>query len=173
MSVLDDLTRVVTDTAKSVSKKSSSMVEVTRLSMAINTEEDRIQRQFYEIGKKVYTEYTLDKGWDEEIAEMCKSVQVMEKNIADMKTKILNLRKIKECPKCSEILDIDMMFCYKCGESQPIVATIVEETEVTCDNCTEATEVEVEVEVVEVTEEAAPEEANQADCCEQEHHQEG
>ena len=147
MSVIDDFTKVVTDTAKTVSKKSSDMVEVTKLSLAINTEEDRIQKQFYEIGKSVYADYTEETvSVSGEVLELCKSIHALESNINDMRSKILSLRKIKECPSCKEILDIDMVFCFKCGESRPVEAIIVEETEVPQES-SEGAESEVREEV--------------------------
>ena len=67
---------------------------------------------------------------DEGIAEACEVIKDMERNIAEMKSRILNLKKIKECAGCKEILDIDMPFCFKCGIKQPIVEIIIEEEEV-------------------------------------------
>ena len=151
MSVLNDITKVVTDTAKTAAKISSDMVEVTKLNVAIGVEEDRINKQFYEIGKKAYEKYA-EKGSEEysDLAELCDVIKDMEKNIADMKTRIFNLKKIKECPGCKEILDIDMSFCFKCGAKQPVVEIIIEEAEVP--DC----------------EELKSEEAGDAPCCDSE-----
>jgi hypothetical protein len=139
MSVLNDITKVVTETAKNAAKMSYDMVEVTRLNVAIGGETDKIHKLFYQIGEKVYEKY-LEKSdiIDDEIAESCGTVKDLEKNIAEMRSKILSLKKAKECPKCKEILDIDMVFCYKCGEKQPVVEIIIEETEVP--DCEEAAE---------------------------------
>jgi hypothetical protein len=95
MSVLDDITKVVTETARTAARISSDVVEVTRLNVAINGEEDKIDKQFYVIGKKVYEKY-LDKSdiIDDDIAESCSAVKDMERNIAEMKSKILSLKKV-------------------------------------------------------------------------------
>jgi len=136
MSMFNELTRAVTDTAKSAAKMSSDMVEVTRLTVAISAEEDKIDKQFYEIGKKVYENYDEKKEIaDNEVSDLCAAVKDMERNITEMKTRIFSLKKIKECPSCKEILDLDMVFCYKCGEKQPIVEIIIEENDVPdCEN---------------------------------------
>ena len=44
MSVLENFTKKVTETAKAAAKKSGDIVEVTKLSVAINTEEDKIEQ---------------------------------------------------------------------------------------------------------------------------------
>ena len=128
MSVLNDLTKVVTDTAKTVGKKSSDMMEVTKLNLAISSEEEKIEKQLFEIGSKVYQEFCETGTTGESVLELCKDVQFMEHSIVDMKTRILNLRNIKECPQCKEMLEIDMAFCFKCGASQPVVV-VAEEAE--------------------------------------------
>ena len=131
MSVINEITKAVTDTAKTAAKISSEMVEVTKLNVAISVEEDKISKQFFEIGKKVYGKYASKSAIDDnDIIELCELIKDMERNIAEMRTRIFNLKKIKECPVCKEILDIDMAFCFKCGARQPVVEIIIEETEV-------------------------------------------
>ncbi|MCL2164794.1 MAG: hypothetical protein FWH55_10500 [Oscillospiraceae bacterium] len=131
MSVLNEITKAVTETAKTAAKISSDMVEVTRLNVAIGVEEDKVTKQFYEIGRKVYEKYTDSKEIiDGEITEGCIAIKDIEKNIAEMKARIFSLKKIKECPKCKEVLDTEMGFCFKCGEKQPVVEIIIEEEDV-------------------------------------------
>ena len=43
MSVLDNFTRKVSDTAKAAAKKSGNVVELTRLNMNIGAEEEKIK----------------------------------------------------------------------------------------------------------------------------------
>ena len=152
MSVLNDFTKVVTDTAKTVGKKSSDMMEVTKLNLAISAEEEKIEKQLFEIGRKVYEQFTESETADEPVLELCKDVQFMENSITDMRTRILNLRKIKECPTCKEMLDLDMAFCFKCGAAQPVVIIVENEPE------EDVVEVEAEAEGEPAAEEQAPQE---------------
>jgi hypothetical protein len=130
MSVLDNLTKKVTDTAKAAAKKSGSMVEVTRLNMNIGNEEDRIRKIYTEIGKIIYDEYSEGETIGDTLVEQCRSIDSINKNIEEMKQKILELRNVKACPGCSIELEMDMAFCYKCGRKQDI--PISSET---CDKC--------------------------------------
>lgn len=118
MSVLDNITKRVTDTAKAAAKRSGSVVEVTRLNMNINTEEDKIRKIYSEMGKLLYEDYTEGKIVGEKILEQCTKIDDIIGNIDGMRDKILELRNIKACPNCGNELDIEMVYCYKCGRKQ-------------------------------------------------------
>jgi len=118
VSVLDNITKKVTDTAKAAAKKSGSVVEVTRLSININAEEEKIRKIYTEMGKQLYEEYAEGKIVGEKLLEHCLKIDEIIGNIADMRDKILELKNIKACPNCGMELDIDMEYCYKCGRKQ-------------------------------------------------------
>lgn len=120
MSVLDNLTKRVTDTAKAAAKKSGNMVEVTRLNMNIGNEEDKIKKIYTEIGKIIYDEHLEGGTVSETLLEHCGSIDAINKNIDEMKQKILELRNVKACPECGIELEMEMAFCYKCGRKQEI-----------------------------------------------------
>jgi len=131
MSVLNEITKAVTDKAKTAARISSDMVEVTKLNVAIGGEEDKINKLYNEIGKKVYANFSESKDVGiEEIADSCSAIKEIERNISEMKARIFSLKKIKECSGCKEILDVDMSFCFKCGEKQPVVEIIIEEADI-------------------------------------------
>jgi len=54
MEFIKDLTRKVTDTARVAAKKSSDMVEITKLNFSIGSEEDKIKKIYMQIGETVY-----------------------------------------------------------------------------------------------------------------------
>ncbi len=123
VSVLDNITRKVTDTAKAAAKMSGNVVEVTRLNMSINTEEEKIRKIYTEMGKQLYEDYTEGKIVGEKLLENCTKIDEIIGNIDDMREKILELRNVKACPNCGMELDVDMVYCYKCGKKQemPVV----------------------------------------------------
>lgn len=118
MSVLDNFTKKVTDTAKAAAKKSGSVVEVTRLNMNINTEEEKVRKIYSDMGKQLYEDYTEGKSVGDKIQEYCIKIDEIISNIDEMREKILELRNIKACPNCGMELDIEMEYCYKCGRKQ-------------------------------------------------------
>ncbi len=118
MSVLDNFTKRVTDTAKAAAKKSGSVVEVTRLNMNINAEEDKVRKIYSDIGKQLYEDYTEGKNVGDKILEYCLKIDEVIKSIDEMREKILELRNVKACPNCGMELDVEMEYCYKCGRKQ-------------------------------------------------------
>ncbi len=118
MSVLDNITKKVTDTAKAAAKKSGSVVEVTRLNININAEEEKIRKIYSEMGKQLYEDYNEGKIVGEKLLEHCLKIDEIIGGIADMREKILELKNIKACPNCGMELDIEMEYCYKCGRKQ-------------------------------------------------------
>ncbi|MGI6778298.1 MAG: hypothetical protein ACOX7R_09895 [Acetivibrionales bacterium] len=120
MSILDNIGKKVTETAKTAAKRSGDIVEVTRLNMNIAAEEDKIKRVYNDIGKAVYKDYLLGKEVCESAREFCEKINGMEKSIEQMKEKILELRNIKVCPECGMELQIEMAFCHRCGVKQEV-----------------------------------------------------
>lgn len=118
MSVLDNFTKRVTDTAKAAAKKSGSVVEVTRLNMNINAEEEKVRKVYSDMGKQLYEDYTEGKSVGDKILEHCVKIDEIIKSIDEMREKILELRNVKACPNCGMELDIEMEYCYKCGRKQ-------------------------------------------------------
>jgi hypothetical protein len=118
VSVLDSITRRVTDTARAAAKISGSVVEVTRLNLSINAEEEKIKKLYTEIGKQLYEEYTEGKPVSGELLRKCVTIDEIIASIIEMKEKILELKNVKACPNCETVLDIEMEYCHKCGRKQ-------------------------------------------------------
>jgi ribosomal protein L40E len=118
MSVLDNLSKRVSETAKAAAKKSGEIVEVTKLNMSISAEEDKIAKSYAIIGKVVYDAFAAGKDIPLEFHEVCLKVLESFKSIEEMKTKVLELKDLKTCPKCNTELEIDVAFCPKCGTKQ-------------------------------------------------------
>lgn len=118
VSVLDNITRRVTGTAKAAAKMSGSVVEVTRLNMNIGAEEEKVRKVYSDIGKQLYEDYTEGKIVGEKLLEYCVKIDEIIGNIDEMREKILELRNVKACPNCGMELDVEMTYCYKCGRKQ-------------------------------------------------------
>ncbi|MGE5614715.1 MAG: hypothetical protein ACM3XR_09940 [Bacillota bacterium] len=120
MSVLDNITRKVTDTAKAAAKISSSVVEVTRLNMSINAEEDKIKKLYTEMGKLLYEDYCDGRTVEGKLLEKCMKIDEIIENIDEMREKILELKNVKACPNCGTVLEMEMEYCHKCGRKQEV-----------------------------------------------------
>ncbi|MCX7747247.1 MAG: zinc ribbon domain-containing protein [Clostridia bacterium] len=127
MSVLENFTRRVADTAKAAAKRSGELVEVTKLNMSIGAEEDKIEKVYIEIGKEVYSKFVNGEDVGEAFKESFEKIKSYEDTIKEMRQKILELRKVKACPSCNAELEMDDNYCSKCGVKQEVKEPIVEE----------------------------------------------
>lgn len=118
MSVFDSISKKVSDTAKTAAKKSCELVEVTKLSLSVGTEEDKIVKIYTDIGKAIYDSYNRGEAIDEKFIEKCEQAKSIEQSIKEIKFKIQELKEVKECTNCGEELELDAVFCAKCGTKQ-------------------------------------------------------
>lgn len=123
MSILDDLTKKVTTTAKAVSKKSGDIYEITKLNLNISTEEEKILKTYSEIGETVYLSYKKEGKIDEKINEIIEKIGIItssEETISQIKKKILELKNLKCCASCSREIEYGVLYCPGCGAKQEV-----------------------------------------------------
>lgn len=133
MDKLSDIGRKVATAAKTVTKKSEDVVEITRLNLTIGNEEDKIKRLLYEIGSEIYRGYTNGKfidGISEISDKQCEEVKQIEDNIKSLRERILQLKGSRTCSACNSVVALDVNYCPNCGEKLEKVKEeeIVEET---------------------------------------------
>jgi len=116
MDLLNGLGRKITATAKTVTRKSEDIVEITKLNLAIGNEEDKIKRMLYEIGSELYRSYTNGKAFGDFYDGRCAEVKQIEENINTLKERVLLLKGSKICKTCSSVVDLEVNFCPNCGE---------------------------------------------------------
>lgn len=116
MDLLNDIGRKITKTAKTVTRKSEDIVEITKLNLTIGNEEDKIKRLLYEIGSELYRSYTNGAAFGDLYDGKCNEVKQLEDNIKALKERILLLKGNRICKACSSVVDMDVNFCPNCGE---------------------------------------------------------
>ncbi|MGE5472635.1 MAG: zinc ribbon domain-containing protein [Ignavibacteriales bacterium] len=128
MSFLENLGKTISGAAQTAAKKSGEMVEITKINMSIGSEEDKIEKVYLQIGKKVYdssiagTEISLEDFRDafSEITERLNTIK-------ELKAKILEVKSVKICSACGAELEKEVQFCNKCGAKQEVVEAPVAE----------------------------------------------
>ncbi|GAE90082.1 zinc-ribbon domain-containing protein [Acetivibrio straminisolvens] len=128
MEFIKDFTRKVTDTARIAAKKSSDMVEITKLNFNIGTEEDKIKKVYAQIGEIVYHSFEKGEEIPEDLKGLCEKIVASKKNIEKMKQQILRLKSIKICSSCNEELREEVVYCPKCGTRQEVDVAASEES---------------------------------------------
>lgn len=126
--------------AQAAAKKSGELVEVTKLNVNINSEEDKIQKLYAQIGKSIYERYSATGEVSDEIRETCEAITVHEQNIKGLREKIADIKGTKQCVGCGAEMEKTQIFCSKCGaknEPTPTASTAAAQqtASVTCAAC--------------------------------------
>lgn len=118
MDFFENVGKVVSDTAQIVVKKSSDMLECTKLTFTIRSEQEKIKGFYKEIGKTVYGTYKSQQPVSPEIADYCKAIDDIYREIASLKETLAKLRNTKICPSCKTNINMGDAFCPICGQKQ-------------------------------------------------------
>lgn len=120
MAFLENLGKKVGEAAQAAAKKSGELVEVTKLNVNINTEEDKIQKLYTQIGKTVFEKYAASGEAIDEIREACEAITVHEQNIRGIREKIAEVKGTKQCVGCGAEMEKTQVFCSKCGAKNEV-----------------------------------------------------
>ena len=74
----DGLGRKLSDAADVVSKKTGEGAEIAKLKNQIYTQEREMEKNFAEIGKKIYAQYLETQVVDGEFQELCETIARQE-----------------------------------------------------------------------------------------------
>lgn len=98
-----------------VVKKSNELVDVTKLSYAISTEESELKKKYERIGRMVYEAKCGEGELSDEINTLCDDIALSLEKIADLKKQMQILKNKKTCPHCGREMAADAQFCSACG----------------------------------------------------------
>ncbi|MFL0195167.1 hypothetical protein ACJDU8_06250 [Clostridium sp. WILCCON 0269] len=87
MSFLDNLSKTVGSAASTAAKKSGELVEITKINMSINKEEESINRVYAEIGKKFY-EINADSIGNDGYNKFFEQIKKHQQTINELKKKL-------------------------------------------------------------------------------------
>lgn len=87
--------------AKTATKKSEELVEITKTNLAIGSEEDKIKKLFNEMGMELYGRFASGESFDESISGKCSQIKAVEDNVLVLKEKVKNLKGHNNSPDIS------------------------------------------------------------------------
>ena len=159
---LDNLGKVVNETAKRAIKASGNVVELTKTSLNIKFDEVKRDSFFKEIGKIIYNTYKdSPESAVDDILDFCKCIDEIEDSINMQKAKVASIQNKKYCVDCGVILGKSVNYCYSCGAQQPEIIEEIEKDEEVEEECCE----DEECCCCSDESEAEPEEAPKDCCC--------
>ncbi len=115
MDFFNDLGKKIGKTAKTVSKKSEGLVEVTKLNLSIGNEEDKIKKMLIEIGSEIYGKFAEGEHFDQYVDDKCTQIKQVESNILELRNKVMKIKGHKTCPGCNTDIEDEVKFCPNCG----------------------------------------------------------
>ena len=115
MATVDNLGHKLINVTRAAVKASSEFLEVTKINLAIKSEEDKIKAIMFDIGKGIYDSYIGGKPVEDQLALKCDDISLLESNIEVMRQKILEIKNAVRCEGCSAEIDNNVLFCPKCG----------------------------------------------------------
>ncbi len=118
MSMFKNVTDKVSGTAKAAAQKSGEVVQITKLNRNISLDEEKIEKIFNELGKGLFELYSSGEEINETFIEKCETIKALKDNIEEMNHKILELKGLKACPTCGYEMEIEAVYCSKCGTKQ-------------------------------------------------------
>ena len=133
-----NVSKTVTKTYKVATEKSGKLIEEAKLRMQIASENDKISEKLEKIGGLVYEDFKAGNSAYADFEDICKEIEDSEIAVCNMKSKILEMRKMKLCHVCGTSLSMDDRYCSKCGAEQEVPEKEEKEEEkndTTCPYC--------------------------------------
>lgn len=101
--------------AKVVIDKTNNIVDTTKLSLAKNDTEGKINKLYQQIGEIVYKKYLADGETETDINDICIELDKFKTELDDLNEQIAELKNTVVCPSCGENNNKGNEYCSKCG----------------------------------------------------------
>jgi hypothetical protein len=99
MDFINNVGKKLGNAAKTATKKSEGLVEITKTNLSIGSEEDKIKKLFTEMGKELYARFANGESFDEPTNGKCAEIKAVEDNIETLKEKVRNLKGHNSSPE--------------------------------------------------------------------------
>ena len=100
---------------KVVKNKSVHIYDVTKLNLALNDTEGKLNKHYQKIGEIIYGKYLDNRDLDDEIENYCQEIDDFLAEINEIKERISTLKNTSLCPACGQSTEKDSEYCSKCG----------------------------------------------------------
>ncbi len=112
MDVLNGAVKMAQDIGTKAAKKAGELKETTKLKLEIRSKEDFIERQYREIGKRLYEDTKDD---DSNSYEEVFLINRTFEEIAELQKLMADITGTVKCKSCDADVDPSSAFCPKCG----------------------------------------------------------
>lgn len=114
------VSKTVTKTYKAATETSGKLIGEAKLRMQIASENDKISEKLEQIGAAVYEDFKAGETNYADFEDLCKEIEEAEASVQEMRNKILEMKKMKQCNVCGTEISANDRYCSKCGAEQEI-----------------------------------------------------
>ena len=119
MDFFDKLGKKASEAYKVTADKTGKIAKETKLKFKMGELKSKIEDIYEEIGKKVYEKHVKKEEISaNDLLEECKQIDEMSAEIEKIRQECLELKDKKQCQKCFKEIDKNMKFCPECGAKQ-------------------------------------------------------
>jgi predicted RNase H-like nuclease (RuvC/YqgF family) len=120
---LSDIGKSIGKSAETAMKKSGELLSISKLMLAISSEESNIKDIYSKIGEKIYKRHEKGKlehkeYEDREFEDYFKDIEKCKKEIRELKREVDKVKNIKLCSICGSEIKKGAKFCPECGGKQ-------------------------------------------------------
>ncbi len=103
--------------------KTSVFVESTKISAQISSQHHEIEKLYQKIGETIYKKVrTGEYEPDAEVMLIVEEIRKRQGQVTGMRKNLAEVRNMKVCPSCGELIQSDVAFCPKCGTPTPLTS---------------------------------------------------
>lgn len=102
---------------KNVAGKTGNLVDITKLNIALNDTDKKVNAIYEKIGKTVYQKYAEGMTVTEDFLDLCEEIDQYILEQESLREQIAELKNSVVCPVCGKSNDKNSEFCSKCGSS--------------------------------------------------------
>ena len=129
------VSKTFTKTYKVATEKSGNLIEEAKLRIQIASENDKISEKLEEIGAAVYEDFKSGNSNYADFEDLCKDIEESESLVCEMRNKILEMKKLRQCAVCGTEISKEDRYCSKCGAEQEVEFEAEIEEESSVDKC--------------------------------------
>lgn len=133
MAFFDNWGRKASEATAKTMQKAQDLSEISKLSSMISEEENRIDNNYYQIGKLYVSVHREDA--ESCFLPMVNAIRSSEQKISEYDLKIQDIKGVRKCEKCGAEVSKDAAYCSACGALLSRLEAAIPEGSIKCSKC--------------------------------------
>lgn len=101
---------------KVVKDKTVHIYDTTKLNIALNDTQGKVDKHYQKIGEIIYDRYLNNRDVGGDVEDYCQEIDSFMEEIKELKDRIASLKNNAICPSCGHCNDKSGEYCSKCGK---------------------------------------------------------